>query len=68
MKKKGKNQDTQAIFLMASEPTATYGTRNYVHVPEQNPETRQDILTNTVSVDEYFDELIMQVSKDYENL
>ena len=30
--------------------------------------TRNSIMTSTISVDEYFDELIDQVRKDYANL
>ena len=30
--------------------------------------TRDRIMSNTMSVDEYFDELINQVREDYENL
>lgn len=30
--------------------------------------SRKSVMANTVSVDEYFDELISQVHKDYENL
>jgi hypothetical protein len=30
--------------------------------------SRKSVLAKTVSVDEYFDELISQVHKDYENL
>lgn len=53
---------------MAAEPFADYGGQNVYSVAVQNASTREQIMKNTVSVDEYFDELIRQVHKDYENI
>lgn len=53
---------------MAAEPFADYRGQNVYSVAVQNASTREQIMKNTVSVDEYFDELIRQVHKDYENI
>ena len=51
-------QDTQHQSQF-SEPVATYSVRPRHHSP---------IINNTMSVDEYFDELISQVRRDYANI
>lgn len=38
------------------------------HAPAEVKTTRERILSSTVSVDEYFDELITLVQEDYANL
>lgn len=44
---------------MLKEPAVAYGI---------DVSTRERVIASTVSVDEYFDELIEQVHHDYENL
>lgn len=53
---------------MATEPFATYGRQNVCEVAVQKVSTSEQIVATTVSVDDYFDELIRQVHKDYENI
>lgn len=55
--------------VMAAEPVAVYGVRS-INSSERiaNIPTREQVLANTVSVDEYFDELISLVRHDYANL
>lgn len=43
--------------LVLEEPAVAYGIS-----------TRERVMASTVSVDEYFDELIEKVRQDYENL
>ena len=54
---------------MASEPAAEYGVRSLSsseHIPVRS--VKEPVLANTVSVDEYFDELISLVHHDYADL
>ena len=53
---------------MAEEPVATYNVSSK-HLPSSKDMSDGDsIKANTVSVDEYFDELISLVHKDYAGL
>ncbi len=62
-------KDYQDKPLQASESTGTYGVRTDTpSVPLQQDSTRDRILASTMSVDEYFDELISLVRQDYANL
>ena len=50
------------------QPVATYGEHS-THTPKNKAVSiRERIMSSTVSVDEYFDELIDQVREDYANL
>ena len=54
---------------MASEPVAEYDVRSLSsseHIPVRS--VKKPVLANTVSVDEYFDELISLVHHDYADL
>ena len=53
---------------MANEPVMAYGLDDAYSVPVGKTSTRAQIMASTVSVDDYFDELISQVQKDYANL
>lgn len=55
--------------VTASEPVAAYGgCSTYSSEPISSVPAREKVLTNTVSVDQYFDELISLVRYDYANL
>lgn len=55
--------------VKVSEPVAAYGgCSTYSSEPIANDSARDQVLANTVSVDQYFDELISQVRYDYANL
>ena len=50
------------------EPAVAYGSvRNYA-APVAGVSTREKVMATTMSVDEYFDELIEQVRHDYAKL
>ena len=53
---------------MASEPTCTYNNQVSRHTPVNKTTAKEQVMSSTVSVDEYFDELISLVHKDYANL
>lgn len=62
-------KDYQDKPLHASEPTGSYGVRTDAQsTPLQQESSRDRILASTMSVDEYFDELISLVRQDYANL
>ena len=50
---------------MASEPVCTYNNQVSRHTPVNKPTAKEQVMSSTVSVDEYFDELITLVRKDY---
>ena len=55
--------------VMVSEPVAAYGDcSTYSTERTACVSARDQVLANTVSVDQYFDELISQVRYDYANL
>lgn len=58
--------DTEAGHAMAEEPVASYAVPHSYQTPSKR--TRERVIADTMSVDEYFDELISQVHKDYASL
>ena len=62
------NQDKQKEPLMASEPAVVYGVRDVSYGTKASVVSNNSVLDNTMSVDDYFDELISLVHKDYANL
>ena len=60
--------NTETKPLIAGEPLAGYSVLSSYHAPSKNVSTRERVLASTVSVDEYFDELIAHVHEDYANL
>ncbi len=61
-------QNIQEEPVMAEEPIAAYGVHSTYAVPKKVVSTRESVVASTVSVDEYFDELITLVHKDYADL
>lgn len=53
---------------MLEEPTVAYGRGLGCEAPLHGDSIRERVLASTMSVDEYFDELIEQVRHDYANL
>lgn len=53
---------------MLEEPTVVYGRGLGCEAPLVGDSIRERVLASTMSVDEYFDELIEQVRHDYANL
>ena len=53
---------------MASEPACTYNNQVSRHTSVNKTTAKEQVMSSTVSVDEYFDELISLVHKDYANL
>lgn len=66
MSKKCKN--TQSKTLSVAEPMISYGSNTDLSTIGVLPSSRESILRNTMSVDEYFDKLLSLVHLDYENL
>ena len=54
--------------VLAAEPAAPYTAPQGSHAMPKNVSTREHVMASTVSVDEYFDELISQVREDYASL
>jgi len=67
MTKKYQTGQTEEI-LSAAEPVCVYNEQDGSQTSARKESSREQVLTSTVSVDEYFDELIAQVHKDYANL
>ena len=67
MSKKYKPLESDAPS-MASEPACTYNNQVSRHTPVNKTTAKEQVMSSTVSVDEYFDELISLVHKDYANL
>jgi len=63
-----KYQDMKEEPLMAAEPLVAYGVDSNHQLSDEDLSFREKIMAETVSVDEYFDELISLVRKDYANL
>ena len=61
-------QKDQEEAVMAAEPVATYGVPNAITNQTKVFTTKERVMASTMSVDEYFDELITLVHKDYANL
>ena len=64
-KKQNKEKLTPGGGHEVAEPAVGYGTQTNVDALKNGPSSRESILASTVSVDEYFDELISLVRKDY---
>ena len=64
-KKQNKEKLTPGGGHEVAEPAVAYGTRTNADALKNGPSSRESILASTVSVDEYFDELISLVRKDY---
>ena len=52
----------------AAEQVAIYEAKRGMHFSGQNPSRVKEIMATTVSVDDYFDELISLVRADYASL
>lgn len=61
-------QPIQEEPVTAAEPVAVYGVRSTFAAPKKNVTSSEGLMASTVSIDEYFDELIDLVRKDYANL
>ena len=61
-------QKNQEETVIAAEPVATYGVSNTITNPSKVFTTKERVMASTMSVDEYFDELVTLVHKDYANL
>lgn len=68
MSKKINQEETQLECHQVSEPVMAYGSQTNVNTLKQQPSSREKIMASTVSVDEYFDQLISLVRKDYESI
>ena len=65
MGKKYNNAETESMTL--AEPVGAYNISSS-HDMSKSTSKRDSVIANTVSVDEYFDELISLVHKDYASL
>ena len=63
-----KYRDTETEQLMVGEPVANYNISSSRNTTSQELPKRNNVMEETVSVDEYFDELISLVHKDYASL
>lgn len=63
-----KYRDTETEQMMVEEPAATYNVSSSCNITSQELPNRNNVMEETVSVDEYFDELISLVHKDYASL
>ncbi len=68
MSKKNNQEETQLECHQVSEPVMAYGSQTNVSTLKQQPSSRERIMASTISVDEYFDELISLVRKDYASI
>ncbi len=68
MSKKINQEETQLECHQVSEPVMAYGSQTNVSTLKQQPSSRERIMASTISVDEYFDELISLVRKDYASI
>lgn len=62
---KKKYQDKQKEPLKVEEPKSSYGIQNNAESPSLPSSRKARIMENTVSVDEFFDDLISLVRSDY---
>jgi len=67
MKKTYKHKEPESIPSVA-ESIAPYGTARHSHVQGDDSSGKEKIIEDTMSVDDYFDELISLVHEDYANL
>lgn len=63
-----KYPEVQDENTVVAEPAVSYAAQDVYRVPAKDTSTRERVMASTVSVDEYFDELISQVHADYANL
>ena len=61
MRKNNNQEKTQKACQQVSEPAVAYGSQTNVNTLKQQPSSREQILDSTLSVDEYFDELISRL-------
>ena len=54
--------------LKVEEPKLPYGVKNNSETPSLQSSRKARIMENTVSVDEFFDDLISLVRSDYESI
>ena len=59
--------DIEAEPVMTAEAIAPYTVSSY-HATPKEVSARERVMASTVSVDEYFDELISHVHEDYASL
>ncbi|MBQ5971952.1 MAG: hypothetical protein IJL45_06080 [Prevotella sp.] len=63
-----KYPDSPKQSSIAAEPSTTFGIQDRLDATKKRLTSKEKILARTVSVDNYFDELITLVIKDHENL
>ena len=62
-------QNIQEEPVMSAEPVAAYGVHRSTAMHNKKANSTQErVMASTISVDEYFDELINRVRKDYADL
>ena len=66
MNKKYPEAKTESTTV--AEPMAVYAVQNAYRTQASDTSAREHVMASTVSVDEYFDELISQIHADYANL
>ena len=67
MKKTYQHNEKESVPSVA-ESLAPYGTSRHPHVQGDDSSAKEKIIKDTMSVDDYFDELISLVHEDYANL
>lgn len=67
MKKTYQHNEKESIPSVA-ESITPYGTSRHPRVHGDNSSSKEIIIEGTMSVDDYFDELISLVHEDYANL
>lgn len=67
-KMKKEHQKRQKEPLKVEEPKLPYGVKNNSESPSLLSARKARIMENTVSVDEFFDDLISLVRSDYESI
>ena len=65
---KNNKEEDQSKPLSVAEPMFAYGVNTRSNNIGTIPSSRERIMKNTTSVDEYFDKLLSLVHQDYENL
>ena len=63
-----KYRETENEPLKVAEPATIYADHSNCQTIFKGVSHRESVMASTVSVDEYFDQLIAQVHKDYANL
>ena len=67
MKKTYQHNEPESVPSVA-ESITPYGTSRQPHVQGDNSSSKEKIIEGTMSVDDYFDELISLVREDYANI